>query len=447
MDLMSEYEQIEQAIAVLEAQRAILGDVVVETALAPLREKLVALDARVPEQQRKQVTVLFADVSGFTAMSEAMDAEDVTEMMNALWERLDETIIEYGGFIDKHIGDAVMTMWGAVTAHEDDPEQAIRAALAMQVELAAFRKERRIDLAMRIGVNTGAVLLGEVGTTGEYTAMGDTVNVASRLEHAAPLGSVLVSHGTYRHVRGVFDVQVLEPIGVRGKTEPIQVYLVERAKPRAFRKGTRGVEGVETRMIGREGELKRLQDAFHTAVEDSECQVVTIIGEAGVGKSRLLYEFDIWAELRSQEFYYFKGRASEEMQNVPYALICDLFCFRFQIRDNDPFEIVRAKMKQGIEEALGEDEQAEMKTHFIGQLLGFDYDDSRFLKDALDDPEQLRDRAAIYVIDYFKAMAAQDPVLILLEDVHWADESSLDLLALWDLAGYPQYIGEAPQAC
>ena len=160
--------------------------------------------------------------------------------------------------------------------------------------------DRSTKLAIRIGINTGPVLLGEVGTTGEYTAMGDAVNLASRLEHAAPVGGILISHDTYRHVRGVFDVQPLEPIHVKGKTESIQVYVVQRARPRPFRVTTRGVEGIETRMIGREAELRQLQEALYAATEDGEAQIVTVVGEAGVGKSRLLYEFRNWLNLQPE---------------------------------------------------------------------------------------------------------------------------------------------------
>src|SRR5262245_54341892 len=169
---MAERAQLEQAIAALEAQRALLGDAVVETALAPLRQQLAALDAQADAEQRKQITVLFADVSGFTAMSETMDAEEVRDTMNALWARLDSAITSRDGTIDKHIGDAVMALFGAPAAREDDPERAVRAALAMQEALGAFRQERQVGLAMRIGINTGPVLLGQVGTTAEYTAMG-----------------------------------------------------------------------------------------------------------------------------------------------------------------------------------------------------------------------------------------------------------------------------------
>lgn len=428
---MTEIEQLEQAIAALEAQRAMLGDAVVDAALAPMREKLATLkaQAQASEQRRRQITVLFADVSGFTAMSETMDAEDVTEIMNDLWERLDRAITEHGGFIDKHIGDAVMALWGAETAHENDPEQAIRAALAMQTELAAFRDDRQVDLAMRIGINTGPVLLGQVGTTGEYTAIGDTVNTASRLEHAAPVGGILISHDTYRHVRGIFDVQLLEPFQVKGKVEPLQVYLVTWAKPRAFHLHTRGVEGVETRMIGRQTEFQRVQDAFLTAIQDRELQVITVVGEAGIGKSRLLYEFQAWSELRPELFWLFQGRATEGVTRLPYALLRDVFAFRFEIRDGDPPAAARERLERGIADFMHADPDAVEKAHFIGHLIGLDFSSSPHIRGILDDPEQIRDQALHHLVQFFTAATATNPAVLLLEDLHWADDSSLDAIA------------------
>jgi class 3 adenylate cyclase len=346
----TEAQQLQAAIAALESQRPTLGDAVVDAALTPIREKLAALEAQAqPAQQRKLASVLFADVSGFTALSETMDAEVVAGIMNDLWALVDRAITGHGGRIDKHIGDAVMALWGAETAREDDPERAVRGALAMQAAIEEFcvtapglhgREEGAhggapLQLAMRVGVNTGPVLLGQVGTTGEFTAMGDAVNLASRLEHAAPVGGVLVSHDTYRHIRGVFDVITREPLTVKGKAEPVQTYLVQRAKPRAFRMATRGVEGIETRMIGREAELLSLQTAYQDAVLESETRVVTIIGEAGVGKSRLLYEFDNWVELRPERVTYFKGRGTPNTRSVPYGVFHSLFAFRFNISINN----------------------------------------------------------------------------------------------------------------
>ena len=161
--------------------------------------------------------MLFADVSGFTAMSEGMDAELVADVMNDIWARLDVVITEHGGRIDKHIGDAIMAVWGTEAAEEDDPERAVRAGLALQDALATFATEVGVTVAMRVGISTGLALVGAVGTTSEPTAMGDTVNVASRLEHHAPVGAVLIAHETYRTVRGVFDVRPLGELRGEGQ--------------------------------------------------------------------------------------------------------------------------------------------------------------------------------------------------------------------------------------
>ncbi|MFN2168522.1 MAG: ATP-binding protein, partial [Anaerolineae bacterium] len=239
---------------------------------------------------------------------------------------------------------------------------------------------------------------------------------------------------TYRRVQGVFDVLAQEPLAVRGKANPVHTYLVQRAKPRAFRLPSRGVEGIETRMVGREAELKHLQEAFYTAMEDGELQMVTLSGEAGVGKSRLLHEFDVWSELLPEQVYYFKGRAFPEMRNQAYGLLRDLVAFRFQIQDSDTAATVRERLETGVGEALGGDQNSDRapkiakRAHLIGHLVGFEQGDSPYLANVRDDPQQLRDQALAHLADYFRGMAEQLPVLILLEDLQWADDSSLDAL-------------------
>jgi class 3 adenylate cyclase len=159
---------------------------------------------------------LFADLQGFTALSEKMDIEEVRNLAGAVWERLDGVILSHGGWIDKHIGDAVMALWGVEASREDDPERSLRAALAMRQELVALSAALPLlagsGLQMRIGVHTGPVLLGQVGDTREFTALGDTVNTANRLENAAPANQVLISHSTYQHVRGIFECQPVAPL-------------------------------------------------------------------------------------------------------------------------------------------------------------------------------------------------------------------------------------------
>ncbi len=421
---MTEREQLERAIATLETQRAVLGDAVVDAALGPMREKLATLETQSITKQRKQVTVLFADVSGFTAISETLDAEEVGDIIKALWERVDAAIVAHGGTIDKHIGDAVMALWGVDRTRENDPERAIRAALDMQAELAAFRQERDVQLAMRVGLCTGSVLLGEVNT-GEFTAIGDTVNLASCMEQAAPVGGILIAHDTYRHVRGIFDVQPQQALQIKGKTDTVQTYVVQRIRPHTFRVTTRGIEGIETRMVGRSAELIALQEAFYDTIipttGDTQTCVVTIVGEAGVGKSRLLYEFENWIKSSPNQVTRLKGRATAEMQNIPYSIIRDMFAFRFDIRESDSASVALAKFRAGTSAKLDADKAA-----LVGHLVGFDFSASRAVSNLLGS-ESFAQQAIADLTNYLRAIATA-PTIIFLEDTHWADDSSLDLI-------------------
>ena len=386
-------------------------------------------------RERRLVTILFSDVKGSTAMAEELDPEDVMEIMDGAFEVLIEPVYKYEGTLARLMGDAVLAFFGAPISHEDDPERAIRAGLEIVAGAEEYAKklkeERGVEgFNVRVGINTGLVVVGEVGSDlrVEYTAMGDAINLAARMEQNAPSGGVLITHDTFRHVRGVFDIQPQEPITVKGKSEPISTYLVERAKQRAFRMATRGVEGIETRMVGREMELKILQDALYAAAEDGEGQIITILGEAGLGKSRLLYEFTNWIDLLPQEVRLFQGRSRQDTQNQPYALLRDMFSSRFLIQDGDSAREIQQKIEVGFGELFGQDESGQMRAHFIAQLLGFDFSGSPHLKGVLEDALQLRDRSLIYLDEYFQGMSETTPTVIFLEDLHWADDSSLDAI-------------------
>src|SRR5687767_10314836 len=398
MSAKSLHEQIadiKKAIEAQEGMRSILGDSVVGTTLAVLHDQLNELERQSTQQdvanqaRRKLVTVLFADVSDFTAFSENRDAEDVTNLVNRLWTRADWIIQEYGGRIDKHIGDAVMALWGTETAREDDAERAVRAAL--QIQETFKESAARLPIRMKVGINSGQVLLSAMGTQGEFTAMGDTVNTASRLVNSAKAGEILISHDTYQLVRGVFDVQIQTPIMVKGKSEPLQTYVVQRVRPRAFRIGRRGVEGVTTRMVGREAEFQIMQSAFKQTISDRRVTVVVVKGDAGLGKSRLIYEFEAWLDSYWVDAYLFKGRADEETASLPYSLLRDVFSERFQIRDSDSQAEARGNLLQGMAALIGvgSDERAA----FIGELLGFDFSESPFVRGMRSDSPQIRDRA------------------------------------------------------
>ncbi|MEP6894626.1 MAG: adenylate/guanylate cyclase domain-containing protein [Chloroflexota bacterium] len=433
-------KEFERVIAALESQRTLLGTEVADVALTSIREKLAEVNGerralRVP-QQRKLVTVLFADMSGFTAMFETMDQEVVNEVIDSLWSRVDKSIQDQGGRIDKHIIDVVMALFGIPTAHEDDPERAIRSALQIQSEILEWKQEQsdRLpayktyiqNIQLRIGINTGPALLGTVGTVGEFTAIGDTVNLAQRLEANAPRGEILISHDTHQHVRGVFEVTALEPITVKGKSEPIHVYTVSGVRPRSFRDTTRGLEGVETRTIGREEELTQMKVAFEEMVQQRLTHLISLVAEAGIGKSRLLFEFGKWLDALDQPMQVFRGRASQEISQIPYALLRGIFFSAFEIQDNDRAAVARKKLERGVRKFTGIPEIATLYAHFIGHLIGLDYSTSRHLKGILNDARQVRDLAFHYAAEFIADIAHDRSVIIFLEDIHWADTGSLD---------------------
>jgi class 3 adenylate cyclase/tetratricopeptide (TPR) repeat protein len=429
---VNDLESIERAIAALEAQRAALGDAVVDTALAPLLEKRDALVGRMTGEQRKLVTVLFADLVDFTVLSQELDAEDTRSIVNAYFQRWHEHIEANGGVVEKFIGDAVMAVFGLHQANEDDPHRAVRAALGMKVSLEQLDddlgREHGVRLEMRVGIDTGDVVVSSLDERpgADFVVVGETVNRAARLEAAAPNGGVVISRDTHQHVRGWFSFEEMEPLRLKGIAEPVPAFLVRSERPAGFRLDeTRGVEGVDTRTIGREIPLQQLQNRFWDVDEEAGWRVVTVMGDAGVGKSRLLFEFDRWLAEITQGVWWFRGRAAPSAQNVPNGLLRDTVAARLEILDRDPATVVREKLEAGFAPVLGSDEASRHKAHLIGYWLGFDLSDSAYVANLRHDPQGLRERASAHLAEYFARLAEQLPVAILLEDLHWADEGSL----------------------
>lgn len=318
-------EQLRNAIATLEAQRDVLGEAVVEASLAALRKQLAELEAEsgITGRHKKLVSVVFVDVVDSTKIGQHLEPDEILEIMDGCLQRLSIPIAQYGGRVTRFKGDGFKAVFGEPVAQENDAEMAVRAGLAIQEDARAFavelQEKRQIsNFAVRVGVNTGMVAIGGF-TESDDTVMGLTVNLGARLESAAPPGGLLISQATYQHVRGMFEIEPLPPVVAKGFPEPVKVYLVKGSRPREFRNRTRGVEGVVTRMIGREAELKRLQDVYYACTEDKEFQIVTVIGEAGVGKSRLLEEFEIWLDQQAGETDLLKGRSSPELQEIGRA--------------------------------------------------------------------------------------------------------------------------------
>ncbi len=423
---------IQDAIDVLETQRDVLGAVVVDTALAPLREQLAAAQARSTGEQRKLVTVLFADLVDFTVLSRRLDAEDTRDVLDAYFAAWRTAIEAAGGVVEKFIGDAVMAVFGLHRSQEDDARQAVRCALTMRTELGRLNEsvEQRfgITLQMRVGIDTGDVVVSALGERGgqEFVAVGPTVNRAARLEAAAPAGGLLVSAQTYRHARGWFSVEPVPGLALKGLDEPTDAYLVVSERPHGFQLDrTRGVEGVETATIGRDGELRALQDRLGDVVEDRRWQVVTIVGDAGVGKSRLLLDFDHWLGERGEDTWWFRGRASHQGRNLANALLRDLMATRLGIAESDPRDVVRAKCEKGFQLAFGDGPDGRRAALLIGLWLGFDLDVDPGVPGIPREPQALRDQATARLAEYFARLSEQATVVILLEDLHWADDGSI----------------------
>lgn len=432
---MSEREQLEAGISALQAQRAVLGDTVVDLALAPLRAQLSRLDVanRGETRQLRMVSVLFADIVGSTAMGRPLDPEDTHAIMDGALQKFAAVIGAHQGRVLRFMGDGLLAAFGADGAREDDPERAVRAGLALLEEgrrhaVQVLQDHGVAGFDVRVGVNTGSVLIGG-GVEAENTAMGMTVNIAARMEQTAPPGGLRITHDTYRHIRGVFDVDEQPPLDIKGRDEALVTWLVRRVKPRAFRVSTRGIDGVETPMVGRCGELSALSQGFEAVLAERTLQAFTIVGDAGLGKSRLLAEFQNALETHPQSFWLLLGRAQPNGMLRPCGLLRDVIAWRFQIADSDSQELARRKLVDGMAPLFRQ--EGELPAHLLGQLIGLDFSASPLLAGMLDDGRRIRDRAYQAMAQLLRRLAASDdsPLVMLLDDLHWADDGSLDFIA------------------
>jgi len=430
---MTEREQLEQAIAALEGQRVILGDAVVSASIAALRQQLSALaSAKAPiselRGERKLVTVMFADISGFTSMAETMDPEAVRDLMNACFERLVPVVEKYEGTVDKFIGDEIMALFGAPVAHEDDPIRALRAALDMIDELAAFNLHHSTDLGLHFGINTGHVIAGGIGTRGrqEYSVMGDAVNLAARLEDASERGESLVGPDTYRLTAPLFEFQTLEPIRVKGKAEPVQVYRLLAAK--AVRGKVRGIEGLESALVGRDDEFGALQEAVER-LQSGIGGIVTVVGEAGLGKSRLVAE--LRKQLSTLNFQlstpqWVEGRCLSYGGSVAYLLWLDVLRGMLGVTADASPDAVRDALRERVQ-VLCPDRFDEVYPYLVRlmslPLTGEEEDALRGL-----DGESLKFVTFRAVETLIESVARKQPLVIVCEDLHWADPTSIEFL-------------------
>ncbi len=424
---MNEREQLEQAIAALNAQRTILGDAVVEAALGPMRRQLAELEEaeRKPapafEGERKLVTVMFADISGFTALAETMDPEAVRELTNACFDHLVPIVEKYEGTVDKFIGDEIMALFGAPVAHENDPERALRAALEMMESLAAFNSARGTDLGLHVGINTGLVIAGGIGSEGrqQYSVMGDTVNLAARLEDVSERGEIFVGSDTYRLVAPLFEFESLEPIRVKGKAEPVAIHRL--LTTRAVRGKMRGIEGLRSAMVGRGAELEQLGAAIG-ALQEGQGSAISIIAEAGLGKSRLVAEA---RQASSAEVAWVEGRALSYTQGMSYWIARDVLRALLGVEADTGLEEISAALRGSIESLLPE-RGSEDVWPYLAHLLDLPLDEAVAGRIAQFGPQALQERILRAFSGYVRARS-QQPLVLVWEDLHWADGSSLNL--------------------
>jgi class 3 adenylate cyclase/tetratricopeptide (TPR) repeat protein len=372
------------------------------------------------ESERKHVTVLFSDLSGYTAMSEKLDPEEVKEITGHIFSEISEVIDKYEGFVEKFVGDAIMAIFGIPKAHEDDPIRGIRAAVEIHnlVDGLSPELEKKIGqpISMHSGINTGLVITGAVDMEkGTHGVAGDTINLASRLGSLAKAGEILVSADTHRLAEGHYAFESLEPTRVKGKTEPVQVHKVLSPKERPTT--VRRLSGLRADLIGRRVEMAQLGEAVEQ-LREGKGRIFSICGDAGTGKSRLIEEFKASCDL--EEIQWLEGHAYAYSQNIPYFPMIDLLNRAFQIEEGDSPEKVRQKVESGAENLVGNKEDV---VPYLGSLYSLSYPEIEEVS-----PELWKTRLRDAVGMILSALAQSAPTIFLLEDLHWADPAFVEFL-------------------
>ena len=379
--------------------------------------------------QRRNVTVLFVDLTDYTRLAEEIDSEDLYEIIQQFINMLVAAVYKYDGLVDKIVGDGLMALFGAPIGHENNAELAVRSALDMQQDLRAFNRQigNRLghELQMHIGLHSGTVIVGGMGSDMlmDYTAIGDTVNLAHRLEEAAEAGSILVSESVYRQTRMLFDFSIVPSLSLKGIQRLVTGYQLVGPKERPGR--VRGVEGLTSPMVGRDEELALLKQAVLSTVGGQAGGFAMIIGEAGIGKSRLLAE--LRAQVRDENVRVFEGQSLTYRRSVAYWIFLDLMRNYLGVSANAPEAHVRARLAELLEELLGE--SAAEILPYLEHLLSLKASSATAAQRINQlDADQLRQQIFIAVRDLLVAESERQPVLLILDDLHWADDASLDLL-------------------
>jgi class 3 adenylate cyclase/tetratricopeptide (TPR) repeat protein len=361
------------------------------------------------------VSVLFADLVGFTSLSESRDPEEVRELLSRYFAACRRLIGLYGGVVEKFIGDAVMAVWGTPVATEDDAERAVRAALDLVAAVQALGQEAGIDeLRARAGVMTGEAAVN-LAAAGEGMVAGDLVNTASRVQSAAEPGSVFVGEATRRTTEGTV---VYEPAGsfeLKGKEGETPLWRALRVV--SGRGGSLKSEGLEAPFVGRERELRQIKDLFHISAEEGRAQLVSVTGIAGIGKSRLAWEFYKYFDGIAQTVYWHRGRCLAYGEGVTYWALADMVRMRCRVAEDDPQDEAVRKLQAALEEHLLDPEERRFVEPRLAQLLAL----------AEGASHERQDLFAAWRL-FFERLADTYPTVLAFEDMQWADASLLDFV-------------------
>jgi class 3 adenylate cyclase/tetratricopeptide (TPR) repeat protein len=354
--------------------------------------------------------VLFADLVGFTSASEDRDAEDTRALLSRYFETCQRLISLYGGTVEKFIGDAVMAVWGAPTANEDDAERAVRAAL----DLVAAVPELDPSLAARAGVLTGEAAVS-LGAAGQGMVAGDLVNTASRIQSASEPGTVLVGEVTKRATEAAVAYEPAGEHELKGKTEPVPLYRALRVT--AARGGAQKSAGLEPPFVGRDRDLRLVKELFHASGEEGKAQLVSVVGIAGIGKSRLAWEFEKYLDGLADSFWWHRGRCLAYGDGVAYWALAEMVRMRAGILEEEAPEPALAKLRASIEEHVADAEERTWLEPRLAHLLGL-------AERTAPDREDLFSAWRLF----FERLAEQGPVVLLFEDLQWADVGLLDFV-------------------
>lgn len=374
-------------------------------------------EAQPTQEERRVVSVIFVDLVGFTSRAELLDPEDVRAVLSPYYERVRADIESFGGAVEKFIGDAVVGLFGAPTSYGDDPERAVRAALAVLDSVADLNVHHDgLDLETRIAVNTGEALVAITPESGEALAAGDVMNTASRLQGHAPVNGILVGAETYACTYNAITYEAVPPITAKGKSAPVPAWRVVCAAHPPQEREPSGAP-----FVARARELRILQESWDRVVADRALQVVTVFGPSGIGKSRLGMELMRYVTEAGGRAI--KGRSLPYRESGAYGGFASQVKQLVGIFDNDPSDLALSKLRSAVEDIVGP-AQAETVTQHLGVLIGYDTGVA-----------EVADRESLFfsVRCLIEAVSAQRPLLLVFEDLHWASGSLLDLVEL--LAG------------